>query len=318
MALSGAQEAAMAAYMAAMAAAGGAVDPVAMSKAQMYAAMAKEASDAAAMATTSEMAMEYQMKAEMNRDSAMEAAGMPGLGVTMLANKQLNGDDIENAELDGSTPPKAASNATNVDAAIAAATAPANDGTSGFTNQGGMSGTDTQSTITAVTDTAVVAHKAGGSTFAVNIGTTRLQTGETPSRFQTKGGWEAQDLLFQADAATVKTHLVVSTDIQATPPRESVYSGTGAAIPATAVITGDVPGDGSNFEVLLNLDPDDNDVPITAQIFCADPATTPCSISVAEDGTIVNNANYLYRTTKTTADAMPDGELLSEVVYEAN
>ena len=106
MALSGAQEAAMAAYMAAMGAVGGAVDPVAMSKAQMYANMAKEASDAAAMATTSDMAMKYQMAAEGHRDSAMEAAGMPGLGLIMLANKQLNGDDIVNAELDGSTPPR--------------------------------------------------------------------------------------------------------------------------------------------------------------------------------------------------------------------
>ena len=107
MALSGAQEAAMAAYMMAMGYAGSAKDPVAMGKAQMYAGMAKDASDAAAMATTSEMAMEYQMKAEMNRDMAMEAAMMRGLGLTMLANKISSTRAIStNDELEGNDPRK--------------------------------------------------------------------------------------------------------------------------------------------------------------------------------------------------------------------
>ena len=126
MALSGAQEAAMAAYMAAMAAVNGAKDPVAMGKAQMYAGMAKEASDAAAMATTSEMAMEYQMKAEMNRDMAMEAAGEPGLGLTAKANMITNQSAIDNAVLEGKTGdavPKPASNAKRVGAALTASAA---------------------------------------------------------------------------------------------------------------------------------------------------------------------------------------------------
>ena len=307
-ALKDAQDGAMAAYMAAMAAVGGAVDPVAMTNAQAAANMAKEASDAAAMATTSAMAEEYQTAAEGHRDSAVAAAGMPGLGLIMLANKQLNGDDITNAELDGSPTPKAVSNATNVDAAIAGAGAPDNTTTPGLTTQGG---TSTGGTYTAVTPgTTVVTHKAGGSTFALELGAgSPFLTGETPSRFQTKGGWEAQDLLFQAAAANVKTHLVVSTDIQATPERKSVYTGTGTTIPATAVITGDVPNDGSDFEVLLNLDPADNNVPITAQIFCPDGST--CAISVDEDGSLVLAQGYQYRTTKETEAAMPDGDYLA-------
>ena len=114
MALSGAQEAAMAAYMMAMGYAGSAKDPVAMGKAQMYADMAKDASDAAAMATTSEMAMEYQMKAEMNRDMAMKAAGMRGLGLTKLANKIINQSAIDNAVLEGKPAVKPVSNAARV------------------------------------------------------------------------------------------------------------------------------------------------------------------------------------------------------------
>ena len=168
--------------------------------------------------------------------------------------------------------------------------------------RGGIS-TGTVDTISAVTDSEVAEHKAGGSTFMLQLttGTATLLTGETPSRFQTKGGWEAQDLLYQADAANVKTHLVVSTDIQATTEKK-VYSGTGTAIPDTAVITGDVPGDGSDFEVTINLNPADNRVPITAQIFCPDSATGGCAISVAEDGTIVENDEYEYRTATSTME----------------
>ena len=327
MALSGAQSAAMAAYMAAMGAVGGAVDPVAMSKAQMYANMAKEASDAAAMATTSAMAMEYQMKAEMNRDMAMEAAGMPGLGLIMLANKQLNGDDIENAELDGSTPPKAVSNATNVDAAIAAAGAPAT--AAGFTNQGGLSAeTGDADTISAVTDTAVADHKAGGSTFTLQLttATATLLTGEEPSRFQTKGGWEAQDLLYQAAAANVKTHLVVSTDIQADTPGKPTpgallnaldgstaldIAGLQGIITAggTPVITGD-PRDGSTFSGTFNQNPSDNNPPVSGVFTC--PASTACAIATNADGEVVDIEGYEFRAASTaTSDPTPDGDYLA-------
>ena len=123
MALSGAQDAAMKAAGAAMAAVGGAVDPVAMGNAQMYASMAMEASDAAAMATDSMMAGDYQTKAEMYRDMAMEAGMMRGLEITKLANKIINQAAIDNAGLDGKTGndvPAPISNAKRVGAAMAA------------------------------------------------------------------------------------------------------------------------------------------------------------------------------------------------------
>ncbi len=317
MALSGAQEAAMAAYMAAMAAVGGAVDPVAMSKAQMYAGMAKEASDAAAMAATSAMAMEYQMKAEMNRDMAMKAAGEAGLGLIMLANKMLNSDDIENAELDGSTPPPAVSNAKNVGAAIAAAgDADSGDGTAGFTNQGGKSGgaenADTQHTIAAVTDTVVAKHGASGSTFALNLTDARLLAGEMPSRFQTKGGWEAQDLLLVDDTdATLKTHLVVSTDIRATT-KKDVYTQADADndIVVDSVITGAVPNDGSDFVASYNSDPADNNAPRSGEIYCPSSVTAGCAISLDADGKVTTVSGYKISYAKTTTDDI-DGDYLA-------
>jgi len=305
MALSGAQEAAMAAYMAAMAAVNGAKDPVAATNAQMYAAMAMEASDAAAMATTSEMAMEYQMKAEMNRDMAMEAAGMRGLGVTMLANKMLNGDDIENAELAGTTPPKAVSNATNVGAAIGAATAAATADADltidaatvagSMTNQGGKSGgtdnADAQLTIGTVDATNVATHKASGSTFAVNIGTARALMGETPSRFQTRGGWEAQDLLLvDGTDDTLKSHLVISTDIQGDKVTPSY--GTAVTLAAgTGTMTGDIPGDGSSFEGTYDVTA--NTPPIPGRYHCP-LAGNACSISANADGDIIAVVGYVF------------------------
>ncbi len=305
-ALSGAQEAAMAAYMAAMAAVSGAKDPVAMGNAQPHAAMAKEASDMAAAAATSAMAMDYQMKAEAARDMAMEAAMDRGLGVTMLANKELNGEDIKNAEFDGSDVPKSVSNATNVGAAIAAAGAvpAANDGTTGFTNQGAASGTTTADTISAVAGSAVAAHKASGSTFMLQVGSNALDEGEMPSRFQTKGGWEAQDLLFQGTGANVKSHLVVSTDIQATTKEDSYTQtdGTDPDVVANSIITGDVPGDGSDFVASYNSNPSDNDAPVTGEFYC--PAAEACSISVDEAGKVVAVTNYQFTSTKATVTKM--------------
>ena len=312
MALSGAQEAAMAAYMMAMGYVDGAKDPVAMGKAKMYADMAKEASDAAAMATTSEMAMEYQMKAEMNRDMAMEAAMMRGLGLTMLANKQLNSEDIANAELEGNDPPAYRSNASNVGMAMenaAGATAATADG---MTNLGASSdSTATAATIAAVSGTPVVAYKAGGSTFTLqHAGANTLLTGETPSRFQTRGGWEAQDLVVQATGSTDKTHLVVSTDIQApTQNYDATASTTDAPVVNTSVIVaGEVAGDGSNFAVTLNSNPGDNRPPVAGQFQC-NTTGTPCSISVDASGKIVANTGYTFHESTGITD--PDDDYLA-------
>ena len=309
MALQAAKDAAMTAYMAAMAAVGGAVDPVAMQNAQNYAAMAKEANDSAQAAMTSAMAEEYQMAAETARMKAMEAAGAPGLGLTMLSNKLLNGDDIENAQLDGppSAVPDPVNNAKNVDAAIDAATAPVNaTPTEGFTNQGGLSdSTATQITISADGTNAVAVHKASGTEFEVQIGTTDLQQGEVPSRFYTKRGWEAQDLLLvDGTEPTLKTHLVISTDIKATT-KEDDYTQTDATDPdviVNSIITGDVPNDGSDFVASYNSNPEDNDAPVTGEFYC--PAAETCSISVDEDDKVVAVTNYQFTSAATTTTKM--------------
>ncbi len=310
MALSGAQEAAMAAYMAAMAAVGGAVDPVAAGNAQMYADAAKEASDAAAMAETAAMAGEYKTAAETAQASAEMASGMSSLVLVNLSNKLLNGDDIENAELEGSTPPKAMTNSATAGLAVAVAGGfgTPTHGTAGTTlGMLNQRATSTPPNYTSTTDVSAVdgvsfvVHKDGGSTFTIDHGGTdavnRMRTGEEPSRFHIKGN-EAADLV-RTTSDNTKSHLVVTTDIEASV-EKNIYTGAGTEITAdlegTAVLTGDIPSDGSNFEVLLNLDPTDNNVAVTAQIYCADPATTPCAISVGEDGKIVENTGYTYRT----------------------
>ena len=316
-ALSDAQNAAMAAYMAAMAAVSGAKDPVAMANAQPHAAMAKEASDMAAAATDSATAMEHQMAAEAARDMAMEAAMDRGLGLTMLANKQLNGEDIANAELEGTTPPPYRSNASNVGNAMAAAAGEGATSTTaaGLTNLSDSSDSTATPATVNTTTTAVVAHKAGGSTFTLELGSGNgFSAGETPSRFQTRGGWETQDLVFQLGAgtatpATTKTHLVVSTDIQAPTQNyedDATIEVTVADSIGAVIVAGEVAGDGSNFAVTLNADPADNNPPVAGQFRCI---TTPCSISVDASGKIVANTGYTFHLSTGTTN--PDSDYLA-------
>ncbi len=309
MALSGAQEAAMAAYTAAAAAVAGAKDPVAASNAQAHANAAMTASASAAAATDSATAMEHQMAAEAARDSAMEAAGERGVGVTMLANKQLNGEDIANAELEGTKPPAYRSNASNVGAAMAAAAGATPTNTTGMLNLGGSSDSTvaTPATVT-VTTTAVADHKAGGSTFTLELGTgNAFLVGETPSRFQTKGDWEAQDLVYRAAAATDKTHLVVNTDIQADTQNYEATASTNdvPAVGTSVIVAGDVAGDGSNFAATLNANPGDNRPPVAGQFQCNTPGT-PCSISVDASGKIVANTGYTFHESDGTTKADSD------------
>ena len=316
MALSGAQSAAAAAASAAMAAVGGAVDPVAAANAYGYAKMAAEANTAAQAATTSADAMGHQMAAETARDKAMEAAGTAGLGLIMLSNKPLNNDDIENAELAGTEAPKAVNNAENVSAAIAAAEAAVTadaDLTIGtatvagsLTNQGGRSdSTDTQITIGAIAGTVVADYKDSGSTFSVNIGTTQALMGETPSRFHIKGN-EAQDLLLvDGTDATLKTHLVITTDIEG----DKVTPSYGADVTLTAgtgKLTGDIPGDGSSFEGTYDATADTPPTP--GRYHCPASANGVCSISADDEGDIVSVVGYVFQpldsaTGTKTADA---------------
>ena len=299
-ALSDAKEAAMAAYMMAMGYAGSAKDPVAMGKAQMYAGMAKEASDAAAMATTSAMAMEYQMKAEMNRDMAMEAGMTRGLGITMLANKITNQSDIDNAVLGSRDPVKAVSNAGRVGTAMAAAGVAEADATdvddatpSGSVSQGG-----------AVSATA--AYGASGPAITVTADSAltdfdAVTRGEEPVSLMTRGDWMGAELVGgESGAGNSMTYANVYTDIQA-PAIKDTYAAAADGINADGLeadltndpeITGDVPNDGSDFSAMYNEDPGDNEPPVTGLFDCPD--DTACSISV-KDGVITAIQGYIFR-----------------------
>ena len=301
--LSEAQSAAMAAYMAAMAAVNGAKDPVAAANAQMYAAMAMEASDAAAMATTSEMAMEYQMKAEMNRDMAMKAAMERGLGTTKLANKIINQSDIDNAVLEGKPADKPASNATRVGAALgvagmADAVATVVDLTAtppaGSISQGGaVSATASYGasgpSITVTADTALTVFDA-------------VTKGEDPVSLTTRGGWMGAELV-GSDADSM-TYAIAYTDIQAPATMDTYVAADAPTYATTALqghltndpeITGDVATDGSDFAAMYNFDPDDNLPPVAGMFDCPTPTpTNGCSISV-KDGVVESIQGYIFR-----------------------
>ena len=328
-ALSGAQEAAMAAYMAAMAAVGGAKDPVAMANAQPYAGMAKEASDMAAAATTSEMAMEHQMAAEAARDMAMEAAGTRGLGLTTLANMITNQNDIDNAILEGTEPDDPVSNAGRVGTELAA--------TAVHPGTGGAPPTDAEIaglvTHTTVDDTGTPPNAPGGSvaqggvasttveyrasgprfTVALPAGTNAVRRGETPTSLTTRGGWMGAELVGSAPNTVgttppdgSMTYANVYTDIQA-PAVDIRYADPASPSITNAdlvtqlandpEITGDIPSDGSSFVARYNSDPDDNNPPVPGMFSCPAAAATAsppgCSISV-KDGVVESILGYVF------------------------
>ena len=306
-ALAAAQEGAMAAYMAAMAAVGGAKDPVAMGKAQMYADMAKGASDMAAAATTSEMAMEHQMAAETASDMAVEAGMARGLGITGLANAAANQSAIDSAALVGTPAPPPISNAGRVGAAIrtaattAATTAPAVDSsgdgtvdTLASTSQGGTVAAAARHTGSAPRFT--VGPTVGGTSYGLSRGeipTSLIMSGEKPS-----GGWPGAELVRRVGATpgpATRENAVIYTDIN--PPAQS-YTAPGAALPAAdlnrAVITGDIPSDGSNFAAMYNTNPTDNSPSRSGRFVCPSTAHSGCSISVGASGVLRSITGYVF------------------------
>ena len=328
-ALTAAQEGAMAAYMAAMAAVAGGVDPVAMYNAQMYADMAKTASDAAAMAETSAMAGEYQMAAETARDMAMEAAGARSLGITKLANAAANQSAINSAALIGVPAPPPLSNAGRVGAAIRAAAAAAatattiaapavdtngdgNTDTLVSTSQGGMVSAAARHTGSAPRFT--VAPTVGGAGYGLSRGeipTALMMSGEKPG-----GGWPGAELVRRVGATpgpATKENAVIYTDIN---PAAQTY-GAAAALPAAdldrAIITGDIPGDGSNFAAMYNTNPTDNNPVASGRFLCPGTVTTGCSISVDASGVLRSITGYQWQavvpgtTTRGDSDYMAWG-----------
>ena len=333
MALSGAQEAAMAAYMMAMGYAGSAVDPVAMANAQAQADMAKGASDAAAAATTSAMAMEYQMKAEMYRDMAMEAAGMRGLEITKLANKIINQDAIDNAELEGKTGhdvPAPISNAKRVGAAMAAAAGNLPDtATAGNPHQGSDTTTATNNVAS-----AMATHSGTAPKITTTVGGNALSAGEMPVQLVTRRDFMGTEVVRRDSTATppTSTYAVVYTDIN--PPTPDYFNDettdaerirtateiTTDSIDATtktypAIEADEIPTDGTTFAASLNEDTKDNTPPVKGRFFCA--TAGACSISVNEDGMVTSITGYAFQPAKSTAptDLKQDTDYLTWGVW---
>ena len=295
MALSGAQEAAMAAYMAAMGYVDSAVDPVAASNANGYAAMAKTASDAAAMATTSAMAMEYQMKAEMYRDMAMEASMMDGLGITMLANLQLNKapEDLQEQP----DPPKPITNVKNVHAEINTASQAATRNSTGFT---------------APTVTVTYAATATKPAFAI----ADFESGESPKSFSMGSfmGTELVNIETAVDGVAGRTNVVLYSDRAQT---ESVtnYADSGdnfvdvtalnvttSANHVTSLSEGQISGTmGDKVEGTYNVDARDNNPAVSGAFYCS---AALCTMTVNSKGMITVNVGYQFRPAsgKTTKD----------------
>ncbi len=338
-ALSGAQEAAMMAYMKAKDYVESAVDPVAMSNAYKYAAMAKEASDAAEMATTSAMAMTHQTAAEKYRDMAMEAGMKRGLGITMLANKITNQQMINNAVLEGKTGdavPKPVSNAMRVGTALAAsAAAVATVGntptvttvtpniaevTGGSVSQGRT----VAETPAALAASARATYNASGPRLTVTLDSANADAvtrGEEPVSLTMRGGWMGTELVGKSpDTGTVTsmTYANVYTDIQPTKTvtQYATPSGTATALPTdagvTAGVTGDIPGDGSDFEGTYNSNIADNAPPVSGLFDC--PTAGVCSISVNDDGELVAIQGYEFLPATGTM-TMADGDYLAWGVW---
>ncbi len=343
-ALKGAQDAAMAAYMAAMAAVGGAKDPVAMGNAQPYAAMAKSASDMAAAAATSAMAMEHQMAAEAARDKAMEAAGMRGLGLTSLANKITNQSDIDNAVLEGRPAVDPVSNAGRVGTELAATAVPAAAGATPTPDE--IAAVVTHTTVDDTGDppaapggsvaqggavSATVSYGASGPTITVaGVGTTGLLRGENPMLLTTRGGWMGRELV-EDDNTTGSENMSyanVYTDIQAPVMKQNygdttagtTTDGTAAQTNALAlaigqIITGDIPGDGSTFTGTRNVSATDNVPMQNGRVYCAPNTVGGCAISVDEDGEITSLAGYGWQPQTSGTTPTTDGDYLAWGVW---
>ena len=324
-ALMAAQEGAMAAYMAAMAAAAGAVDPVAYAAAHEAAVGAKTASDAAAMAETSAMAMEYQTAAETARDSAVEAGMTRGLGITKLANATANKSAIDSAALVGTPAPPAISNTGRVGRAMRAA-ARLSDGGPAFIAED----TDVLATTNHGGTVSVTARHTGSSPRFTVMATTddarALVRGEAPTSLMMRGGWEGAELVRTSGATGTnsKEYALAFTDIKA--PAQSYDSTTPITAAALAdvttgatqsinraVVTGEIPADGGHFAGTYNINPTDNAPPRSGRFFC--PSGTPCSISVGASGVLRAIQGYTFQPVVPGSTDRQDSDYLAWGVW---
>ena len=316
-ALKEARDAAMAAWMAAMAAVRGAVDPVAMTNAQVYADMAGKASAAAAAAGTPAMAGAYRAAAEGHRDSAVEAAGARGLGLTSLANRITNRNAIDNAGLEGRPAPEPVLNAGRVGAELAAMATDPVERTAVPDGPGAQAGSVSQGGE--VSATAQFGASGPGIT-VTGVGAAGLLRGEAPALLTTRGGWMGRELV--EDAAS-DSYAIVYTDIEAPVMRQNygaIADGSGtepddAALARGQIITGDVPGDGSTFTGTRNVSPTDNLPPQAGRFHCAPGTVGGCAISVDEEGVIVAVTGYGWQPVASGMTPVPDADWLAWGVW---
>ena len=149
---------------------------------------------------------------------------------------------------------------------------------------------------------------ASDSASPVNV----LRRGEAPTALVTRGGWPGADLVGTDDGPNdatdtsddSKNYAIVFTDINP-PTLDYRTSGTGFISTATfeaatdnahidkSVITGDIPGDGSHFAATINVDPTDNNPPVSGRFFCG--TGENCAISVNSAGVITAITGYAFQ-----------------------
>ena len=345
-ALSGAQDAAMAAYTAAMAAVYAAVDPVARDNAHKYAAMAGTANEAAQAATTSADAMTHQTATEEASASAVEAGMTRSLGITKLANAVANKSAIDSATAVGALVPAPYNNAARVGEAMRTLAFEGQEfEVSGVRDGGSSIQTNLRDDAGDLTEVVTITTRHTGTAprFTVNVdedadntndNSRNLMRGETPSSFMMRGGWMGTELVGENDDGDARERALVFTDIKAPQQQYDEIAATdgtdnpkhytlaelrGADDVETdtgvlnrAVITGDIPGDGSHFVASLNPNPTDNDPPLSGRFHCNAP---PCSISVSGEGILVAIQGYEFRPSLANDITRQDSDYLSWGVW---
>ncbi len=153
------------------------------------------------------------------------------------------------------------------------------------------------------------------SLLANNRDQVKLGRGEAPTALTMRGGWAGAELVASVSGtAGYKQNAVVYTDIN--PPAQT-YNSDGAinlrdldedgtldevtadnanvvdTVVNQAVITGEVPGDGSHFVGTYNANPSDNAPPRPGRFFCA--TGEACSISVDASGVVRAIQGYVFQ-----------------------
>ena len=195
-------------------------------------------------------------------------------------------------------------------------------------NNADLEETTNQGSIATHTVRVTATHDSSGPSFTVTTSptaakapapaagndTTQLGRGEIPTALTMRGGWEGAELVASATGTGGnKQYAVVFTDIN--PPVQNYHSTaeassnyrTAAQLAADAanpdattgqsvdraIITGEIPTDGSSFVGTYNQNPSDNKPPVPGRFTC--PSDTPCSITIDSAGVLRASSGYQFR-----------------------